>query len=95
MAEANMRADKADSQLQVSDLGAVLHMVGGTAASFMIFVLPGLMLVNAAIVKGPVGNLPESANPSGLTGHNQNGFHEVSLRPFIFCIVIRQDKTPG
>ena len=36
---------------QVSDLGAVLHMVGGTAASFMIFFLPGLLLINAAIVK--------------------------------------------
>lgn len=36
---------------QVSDLGAVLHMVGGTAASFMIFFLPGMMLINAAIVK--------------------------------------------
>ena len=39
------------SVLQVSDLGAVLHMVGGTAASFMIFFLPGLLLINAAIVK--------------------------------------------
>ena len=37
--------------VQVSDLGAVLHMVGGTAASFMIFFLPGLLLINAAIVK--------------------------------------------
>ena len=36
---------------QVTDLGAVLHMVGGTAASFMIFFLPGLLLMNAAIVK--------------------------------------------
>ena len=26
-------------------------MVGGTAASFMIFFLPGLLLINAAIVK--------------------------------------------
>ena len=38
-------------EAQVSDLGAVLHMVGGTAASFMIFFLPGLLLINAAIVK--------------------------------------------
>lgn len=37
--------------VQVSDLGAVLHMVGGTAASFMIFFLPGMLLINAAIVK--------------------------------------------
>lgn len=26
-------------------------MVGGTAASFMIFFLPGMLLINAAIVK--------------------------------------------
>ncbi len=54
---------------QVTDLGAVLHMVGGTAASYMIFFLPGLLLINAAIVKrtaslanlaeeGQVGYLP-------------------------------------
>ncbi|KAK9804447.1 hypothetical protein WJX73_002133 [Symbiochloris irregularis] len=35
----------------VKDLGLVLHMVGGTAACFMIFFLPGLLLINAAIVK--------------------------------------------
>jgi solute carrier family 38 (sodium-coupled neutral amino acid transporter), member 7/8 len=35
----------------VTDLGAVLHMIGGTAAAFIIFFLPGLLLVNAAIVK--------------------------------------------
>ena len=37
--------------MQVTDLGAVLHMVGGTAASYMIFFLPGMLLLNAAIVK--------------------------------------------
>ena len=37
--------------MQVKDLGSVLHMVGGTAASFMIFFLPGMLLINAAIVK--------------------------------------------
>jgi len=37
--------------VQVTDLGAVLHMVGGTAASYMIFFLPGMLLLNAAIVK--------------------------------------------
>ena len=37
--------------LQVTDLGQVLHMVGGTAASYMIFFLPGMLLLNAAIVK--------------------------------------------
>ena len=39
------------SVLQVTDLGQVLHMVGGTAASYMIFFLPGMLLLNAAIVK--------------------------------------------
>lgn len=29
----------------------MLHMIGGTAAAFIIFFLPGLLLVNAAIVK--------------------------------------------
>lgn len=35
----------------MTDLGDVLHLVGGTAAAFMIFFLPGLLLVNAAIIK--------------------------------------------
>lgn len=39
------------TSLTVSDLGSVLHMIGGTAASFMIFCLPGLLLMNAAIIK--------------------------------------------
>lgn len=36
-------------------------MVGGTAASYMIFFLPGLLLINAAIVKrtASMGNLAE------------------------------------
>jgi hypothetical protein len=28
----------------VTDLGSVLHLIGGTAASYMIFFLPGLLL---------------------------------------------------
>jgi len=27
----------------VTDLGSVLHLIGGTAATFMIFLLPGLL----------------------------------------------------
>lgn len=52
---------------QVTDLGAVLHMVGGTAASYMIFFLPGLLLINAAIVKrtASLANLAEE----GEVGH--------------------------
>eukprot|EP00879_Flechtneria_rotunda_P005871 GHRR01006177.1.p1 GENE.GHRR01006177.1~~GHRR01006177.1.p1 ORF type:complete len:198 (+),score=52.31 GHRR01006177.1:3314-3907(+) len=39
------------TSLFVKDLGQVLHMLGGTAASLMIFCLPGLLLMNAAIIK--------------------------------------------
>lgn len=35
----------------VPDLGSVLHLIGGTAAAFIIFFLPGMLLINAAIVK--------------------------------------------
>ena len=86
--------------MQVTDLGAVLHMVGGTAASFMIFVLPGLMLVNAAIVKGPAGNLPSEAgsSPAGPLGHNQDFLHEVLLfelvvvwHEFVLPLVVLQN----
>lgn len=53
--------------IQVTDLGAVLHMVGGTAASYMIFFLPGLLLINAAIVKrtASMANLADE----GQVGH--------------------------
>ena len=37
-------------------------MVGGTAASYMIFFLPGLLLINAAIVK-------HSASSQNLADH--------------------------
>jgi sodium-coupled neutral amino acid transporter 7/8 len=50
----------------VTDLGAVLHFLGGTVASLIIFLLPGLMLMNSAIVKdsreminGAAGELDE------------------------------------
>jgi amino acid permease len=33
------------------DLGGVLHLLGGTVASAMIFGLPGLLLINASIIK--------------------------------------------
>ncbi|KAL6764771.1 transmembrane amino acid transporter protein-domain-containing protein [Haematococcus lacustris] len=35
----------------VHSLGDALHLIGGTTASFMIFFLPGLMLINAAVMK--------------------------------------------
>eukprot|EP00878_Enallax_costatus_P031957 GHUV01035035.1.p1 GENE.GHUV01035035.1~~GHUV01035035.1.p1 ORF type:complete len:465 (+),score=99.11 GHUV01035035.1:975-2369(+) len=40
----------------VTDLGSVLHMIGGTVASFMVFTLPGLLLMNAAIIKHTAGS---------------------------------------
>lgn len=46
---------------QVTDLGQVLHMIGGTAAAFVIFFLPGLLLINAAIVKV---DMPAGPTPS-------------------------------
>ncbi|KAI8469768.1 MAG: transmembrane amino acid transporter protein-domain-containing protein [Monoraphidium minutum] len=45
----------------VTDLGSVLHIVGGTAAAFMVFMLPGLLLMNAAIIKHTAG----AAAPAG------------------------------
>jgi hypothetical protein len=35
---------RASNPSQVTDLGSVLHLIGGTAASYMIFFLPGLLL---------------------------------------------------
>lgn len=41
----------------VTDLGAVLHLLGGTVASLIIFLLPGLMLMNSAVVKDSRENI--------------------------------------
>eukprot|EP00884_Botryococcus_braunii_P010874 jgi/Botrbrau1/19789/Bobra.0124s0037.1 len=54
----------------VTDLGSVLHMVGGTAAAFMIFFLPGLLLINAAIIKESAEG-ESSADP--LLGTGETG----------------------
>lgn len=48
--------------LTVTDLGTVLHLIGGTVAAFIIFFLPGLMLVNAAIIKGDAPSGPSTSN---------------------------------
>ena len=50
MVSSSCKAKRGDA-MQVTDLSQVLHMVGGTAASYMIFFLPGMLLLNAAIVK--------------------------------------------
>ena len=47
---------------QVTDLGAVLHLIGGTAAAYMIFMLPGLLCWNAAVIKATAGPAGSFAN---------------------------------
>ena len=63
--------------VQVTDLGQVLHMIGGTAAAFIIFFLPGLLLVNAAIVK-------LDAPP----GHTASGDLDAEA-PLLVCLVLK------
>uniref|UniRef100_A0A7S0RPD5 Amino acid transporter transmembrane domain-containing protein n=1 Tax=Chlamydomonas leiostraca TaxID=1034604 RepID=A0A7S0RPD5_9CHLO len=41
----------------VTSLGDALHLIGGTAAAFMIFFLPGAMLINASIIKQSTNKL--------------------------------------
>ncbi len=72
--------------LVVTDLGAVLHMIGGTAASLMIFAIPGLLLMNAAIIKHTV--LQETFEVSGRCSHefscsesNRAGCHAYDMHP--------------
>ena len=60
--------------MQVTDLGAVLHMVGGTAASYMIFFLPGMLLLNAAIVK-------KTASMADLQGAEVSSSHLLAVFP--------------
>lgn len=67
---------------QVTDLGSVLHLIGGTVAAFIIFFLPGLMLVNAAIVKGNA--------PSGPTDSSNIQDLEVLARTCIFYTLLPQ-----
>jgi len=43
--------------LFVTDLGDVIHIIGGTTAAFLIFFNPGFMLINAAVVKHSSGML--------------------------------------
>jgi sodium-coupled neutral amino acid transporter 7/8 len=59
------------TSLVVTDLGEVLHMIGGTAASFMIFFLPGLLLMNAAIIKHTYSytSLSQLVSPTALHTH--------------------------
>ncbi|KAF8059975.1 slc38a7 [Scenedesmus sp. PABB004] len=49
----------------VRDLGEVLHIIGGTAACFMIFFLPGLLLMNAAIIKHTASSADLTALDAG------------------------------
>lgn len=69
---------------QVTDLGAVLHMVGGTAASYMIFFLPGMLLINAAIVKrtASMANLEEVGFPTFVQSKSQHNKFSAKLQCF-------------
>ncbi|KIY99600.1 AAAP family transporter: amino acid [Monoraphidium neglectum] len=58
-------ASTVGTAMLVTDLGSVLHIVGGTAAAFMVFMLPGLLLMNAAIIKHTTTSGP--AVGSGLS----------------------------
>jgi sodium-coupled neutral amino acid transporter 7/8 len=63
----------------VTDLGSVLHLIGGTAATFMIFLLPGLLCWNAAVIKATasVANLAALAE-DGDVGAGDAGGGEAS-----------------
>lgn len=52
----------------VQDLGSVLHMIGGTVASMMIFLLPGLILINSSIAKESARRAPSSLSLADGTG---------------------------
>lgn len=58
--------------LVVTDLGSVLHMIGGTAASFMIFFLPGLLLIDAAIIKHTTSYDSISVSDSEMQASSQS-----------------------
>jgi hypothetical protein len=51
--------------LVVTDLGAVLHLIGGTCAGMMIFLLPGLLCWNGAIIKATTTNFDAAAGEEG------------------------------
>ena len=71
----------------MKDLGSVLHMVGGTAAAYMIFCLPGLLLMNAAIVKRsnevPSLTLPSTSANDSADYELEGRIQELRKRSFI------------
>lgn len=81
-------AMSASVAVAVPDLGSVLHLIGGTAAAFIIFFLPGLLLINAAIVKKTAAESASFADLQALVdggaaalasdGGNENGATEAS-----------------
>uniref|UniRef100_A0A7S3VGS3 Amino acid transporter transmembrane domain-containing protein n=1 Tax=Dunaliella tertiolecta TaxID=3047 RepID=A0A7S3VGS3_DUNTE len=74
--------------LVVRSLGAALHVLGGTAASFMIFCLPGLMLVNAGIVKQSVGILDRMEEDPSWT-------HDTMDEPMVRQAALKGIKKTG
>ncbi|GBF99905.1 hypothetical protein Rsub_12813 [Raphidocelis subcapitata] len=54
--------------LVITDLGSVLHLIGGTAACFMVFLLPGLLCWNGAVIKATASTLNLDALAEGEEG---------------------------
>ena len=50
----------------VDDLGSVLRIVGGTVAAALVYVMPGILLVNAAIIKHVTSTRGPSSAGGGL-----------------------------
>lgn len=65
--------------LVVRDLGAVLHIIGGTAACFMIFLIPGLLLINAAVVKNAREQLDYWIEDVSVHGDSSAGHTRIPL----------------
>jgi len=74
--------------LVVTDLGSVLHMIGGTAASFMIFFLPGILLMNAAIIKRTTsyGSLSQMVGPTDAPWQLEPFCNNVMTACTLLCI---------
>ncbi|KAI8476075.1 MAG: AAAP aminoacid transporter 5 [Monoraphidium minutum] len=54
--------------LVVTNLGSVLHLIGGTAACFMVFGIPGLLAWNAAVIKATASTADLSSLAGGESG---------------------------
>ncbi|GFH28369.1 uncharacterized protein HaLaN_26847 [Haematococcus lacustris] len=76
----------------VHSLGDALHLIGGTTASFMIFFLPGLMLINAAVMKRS-NNLLDLISQDAMAFVQLGG--DESSRPTYFEVVAADRLVPS